>query len=129
MKKLILFSFFSFLFFVSFSQTEGDGKNMKVEMNQEAHYPQGDKALYDYLFKKVKYSEEAKTNKVSGEVMVSFWVEADSSLTKINIISDPGCGCGESLKELLSKLKFAPALVNGVPMRSKVILNVPVRAH
>jgi len=129
MKKIFTLAVFNMILFASYAQTEEDTKNMKVEMNREAHYVDGDQALYTFLFHNIKYTEEAKLNKIEGEAMVSFWVEADSSLSKINIISDAGCGCSESLKELLSKLKYIPALVNGVPMRSKVILNVPVRAH
>lgn len=106
-----------------------DKQNMEVKMTREAYYPEGDQALATYIFYNVKYSEEAKAKKVEGDMMVSFFVEADSTLSNIKILTDLGYGLGESVKELLSKIKYVPALVNGVPMRSKVIITVPLRAH
>jgi hypothetical protein len=108
---------------------DNTGQNMKVETTREATYPDGDNALYTYLFKNIKYTEEAKANKAQGDIMVSFIVETDSSITSMKVISDVGYGCGDGLKEVLGKMKYIPALVNGVPMRSKVIITVPVRAH
>lgn len=118
---LILFSFAS-------NAQDNSGQNMKVETT-DAHYPEGDQALTNYLFYNMKFSEEAKANKVQGDMMVSFFVEADSSLTNIKVITDLGYGCSDNMKALLEKVKYAPALVNGTPMRSKVIITVPVRAH
>jgi protein TonB len=112
-----------------FAQSGQGNKNMEVKMTREAYYPQGDPALYTYIFNQLKYSEEAKAAKVSGDVMVSFWVEKDSTLSDIKTLSDPGYGVGENLKGVLKTIKYVPALVNGVVMRSKVIITVPVRAH
>lgn len=113
----------------AFAQTENPGQNQTVEMTREAYYPEGDQALATYLFYNVKYSEEAKANKAEGEMMVSFFVEADSTVSNIKIIRDLGYGLGDSVKALLGKVKYVPALVNGVPFRSKVIITVPLRAH
>lgn len=121
--------FVLFLLAFSFAVYGQDTQNMKVEMTRDASYPEGDQALATYLFYNVKYSEEAKANKVEGDMMVSFFVEADSSLSNIKILTDLGYGCGESVKALLEKIKYTPALVNGTPMRSKVIITVPLRAH
>jgi len=114
---------------LALAQTGQGNKNMEVKMTREAYYPQGDQALYTYIFNNLKYSEEAKAAKVSGDVMVSFWVEKDSTLADIKTLSDPGYGVGENLKGVLKSVKYVPALVNGVVMRSKVIITVPVRAH
>jgi hypothetical protein len=110
---------------LAFSQ---DKQNMKVEQTKEAAYPYGDRALEDYIFKNLKYSEEAKAAKVEGEIMASIMVELDSSIT-VKIFKDPGYGIGADVKALLEKLKFGPALENGTAMRSKVIHNIPIRAH
>jgi hypothetical protein len=112
----------------AYSQTNTE-KNMEVKMTREAFYPEGDMALATYLFHNLKYSEEAKVNKVKGDVTISFFVELDSTLTNIKIMNDLGCGCQESLKELIGKLKYYPALVNGVPMRSNVLISVNIRAR
>jgi len=111
------------------TKSYNDSQNMKVETTREAAYPKGDHALFTYLFQQIKYTEEAKTNKAEGEVTISFFVEPDSSLSNFKILSDVGFGCGNAVKEALSKVKYTPAMVNGTLMRSKQILNVPVRAH
>jgi protein TonB len=102
---------------------------MKVEQTKEATYPNGDQALFTHIFNNLKYSQEARNAKVEGEMMVSIMVELDSSVTNVKIIRDLGYGIGADLKTILEKLKYGPALENGTAMRSKVILNIPVRAH
>jgi len=102
--------------------------NMKVE-TRDAFYPGGQETFDNYIFKHLTYTEEAKSAKSEAEVMVSFYVNSDSSITDIKVMNDPGYGVGEKLKELLKTMKFAPALANGTPIRSKMIMYVPVRAH
>jgi hypothetical protein len=126
MIRIILIAISCLGFSASFAQ---DAQNMSVKQTREAQYPKGDDAVYQYFFENIKYSHEAKTAKVDTEVMVSFMVEADSSISSIKVIRDPGFGIGESIKHILSKTKYIPAMENGVIMRSKVILNIPVRAH
>jgi protein TonB len=116
------------LSFSAYAQ-ENSKQNMKVEMTRDAYYPEGDKAFYTFVFHNLKYTDEARANKVAGDVMISFFVEADSSLTGIKVLTDLGFGCTENMKELLKNVKFIPALINGIPMRSKVLLTVPIRAH
>jgi protein TonB len=102
---------------------------MVVKQTREAQYLQGDAAVDQYFFDNLRYSDEAKHAKVDTEVMLSFMVEVDSTVSTIKVIRDPGFGVGEKLKELALRMKYIPAMENGVPMRSKVLLNVPVRAH
>jgi len=117
--------------FASQAQTKptSTGQNMKVETTREAQYPEGDEALFNHLYHDIRYSDEAKKNKAEGEITVSFYVEADGSVSNVKIIKDVGYGCGEAVKEALLKIKYVPAMVNGTVMRSKLLLNVPVRAH
>lgn len=102
--------------------------NMKVE-TQDAYYPGGQEAFDKYVFEHLTYSEEAKSARVEGQIMVSFYVGQDSSLSGIRVINDTGYGVGERLKEVLQTMKFVPALANGTVLRSKVMMYVPVRAH
>jgi hypothetical protein len=126
MNKVILITFFFLGFNVSFAQST---INMTVKQTREAQYIKGDAAVDQYFFDNLHYSDEAKHAKVDTEVMLSFMVERDSTITAIKVIRDPGFGVGDKLKELLLAMKYIPAMENGVIMRSKVILNVPVRAH
>jgi protein TonB len=126
MIKAILIAILFLGFNISFAQ---DTQNMSVKQTREAQYYKGDAAVDQYFFDNIQYSDEAKHAKVDTEVMLSFMVEKDSTISAIKVIRDPGFGIGERLKVLLSRMKYIPAMENGVIMRSKVILNVPVRAH
>lgn len=115
---------------LSFAQTSStDSQNFKVETSREATYPGGETELYKDIYINLKYSDAAIENKLETTVMLSLFVEQDSSITKISILNDPGFGAGDSLKTFLSNTKFVPALMNGKPFRTQVMLNVPLRAH
>lgn len=106
-----------------------DKQNMVVTTSQEPFYPKGEQALYTYIMYNVKYSEEAKKKYVSGNVELSFDVMPDSTIKNTRIIHDVGYGVGEEVKKLVEKLKFAPAIQMGIPVRMNVIMEFPVKAH
>lgn len=108
--------------------TSSDKQNMTVTQ-QDAFYPQGEQALYNYVMTHVRYSEEAKKNYLSGTVSLSFDVMPDSSVANVKIINDPGYGVGKEVKNLLEKLKFAPAVMMGVKVKSSLMMDFPVKAH
>lgn len=102
--------------------------NFTVQYNISAHYPDGDKALYEYIYKHLKYSDEAKQNKLEGSVLLSFDVMPDSTLTGFVVLSSPGYGIDQDLIRILQKLKFAPARSNGIPIKQNIMLSIPIRA-
>lgn len=111
-----------------FGQDTTDKQNMKVT-TQDAFYPKGEQQLYNYVMYNVKYSEGAKKMYLSGAVSLSFDVMADSTVSNVKIINDPGYGVGEEVKKLVEKLKFAPAIMMGVKVKSNLIMDFPVKAH
>jgi protein TonB len=128
MRKIVLTaSFLMFCSLVSFGQT--NNKNFEVSKTKETSFVNGEDDLYSFIFKHLKYSEEAKAKKIEGEVMVSFFVEKDSSISNIKIIRDMGYGCGDSIRALFKTIKYVPAQENGVAVRSNVMVNIPIRSH
>ena len=109
-------------------KSSSDKQNMTVT-SQDAFYPKGDQALYTYVMMNTKYSEEAKKNYVSGDIELSFDVMPDSSLANVKVIHDLGYGVGDEVKKLVEKLKFAPAIMMGVKVRTNVLMDFPVKAH
>ena len=105
-----------------------DKQNMQVS-TQDAFYPKGDQALYNYIMYNVKYPEESIKKYVEGNVELSFDVMPDSTIKNTKIISDVGYGVGEEVKKLLEKQKFAPAIMMGTKVKSNVIMDFPVKAH
>ena len=112
-----------------FAQEYDDKQNIEVKVTQDAHYPDGDSKLYQYIFSNVNYSEEAKANKIEGNVMVSFNVETDSTVSNVVVIAGVGHGVDEEVKRLLKGLRFAPAIQNGEATKMNLMMTFPVRAH
>ena len=110
------------------AQTTPDKQNMEVS-TQDAFYPKGDQELYNYVLYNVKYPEESIKKYVEGNVELSFDVMPDSTVKNAKVISDAGYGVGEAVKKLVEQLKFAPAIMMGMKVRSNVIMDFPVKAH
>lgn len=106
-----------------------DKQNIAVVTEQEPFYPKGDLELYKYVLNAVKYSDEAKQKFIEGEVMLSFDVLPDSTVSNANLISGVCCGINEEVQRVVKVLKFAPAMQNGIKMRMNVMMNFPVKAH
>ncbi len=106
-----------------------DPQNMKVTTTREPYYAKGEQALYNEVLMGIKYSDEAKKKYLEGEVMMSFDVLADSTVSNVKIISDPGYGVGDEVKNYVLKLKFVPALQMNKPVKMKVMMNFPIKAH
>jgi TonB family protein len=113
----------------SFSQSKNDTQNINVVTNSEPVYPKGDQELYMEVMNKTKYPEEAKKSYAEGEVTLSFDVKTDSTVSNVIIISGVGHGVDEEVKKLIEKLKFAPAIQNGKPVKMSTMYTFPVKAH
>jgi TonB family protein len=128
MKNLLILTLLV-LPFISFSQ-EGDKQvNFSMTTQQEAYYPKGDKALFEYFNKNIKYNQYAADKKITGTVIISFYVQADSTIVDASVLSGLGYGIDEEVIRCIKQLKFAPAIMNKTQMRSNVILNVNVKAE
>jgi TonB family protein len=127
-KKTIIFPFFAFLTASVFAQST-DPQNIKVVATQDPAYPKGEPALYNYVLMNVKYSDEAKKKYIEGEVMMSFYVNVDSTVSNTKIISGAGYGIDEEVKRVVSGLKFSPGMMNGKARKMQLIMSFPVKAH
>ena len=130
MKTILLIVFFQLLVIceVVAQDKNTDKQNMTVT-TQDAFYPKGEQALYNYVLMNTRYPEESKKNYVTGNVELSFDVMPDSTLKNVKIISDVGFGVGEEVKKVVEKLKFAPAMQMGMRVKMNLIMDFPVKAH
>ena len=133
MKQFIFISITSLLVFSAKAQETtkkgNDSQNMKVVTNSEPTYPKGEQALYSEIMYNLKYPEAAIKKYVEGEVMLSFDVKPDSTVTNVIIISGVGSGVDEAVKAYVSKLKFAPAIQSGMKIKMNTMYTFPVKAH
>lgn len=94
----------------------GDGIYTFVE--ETPKFPGGDSALYMFICMNLSYPDEAREQKIEGNVLLSFVIEKDGSVSNIKKITDIGGGCGDAAVEMLSKMpKWKPARYHGKPVR------------
>lgn len=106
-----------------------DKQNMEVVLEKEPAFPGGETALFKYFYDSLSYTQEAIELNLSGEVMLSFDVLPDSTISNALIISGLGYGIDEEVIRLIEKLKYAPSIQNGMQVKSNVILTLPLRAR
>lgn len=129
MKKITLLASLMISSLWLVAQEYNDKQNFEVKTTQEAQYPEGEQVLYKYIFDNVNYSEESKAADIEGNVMVSFNVQPDSSVTNAFVLSGVGYGIDEDVVRLLKELKFAPSIRNGLKVKMNLVYTFPVRAH
>lgn len=127
MKKITLVLFTLFLALTCLAQDYTDPQNMDVDYNRDAEYSGGINNFIVDLWNAMEYKQEAVDARVDGEVMVSFDIEADSTVSGVSIISGLGYGVDEEFERVLKTMKFSPALVEGNPVKQNMMLNVPIR--
>ncbi len=77
-------------------------------------YPEGEKAMFQYLAKNVKYSAYARENGYEGTVKVTFVVNSDGSLSNFVIQNSVGGGCDEEVLRVIRAMpKWTPGVKNG----------------
>lgn len=127
MKYLCIISLLVVIVFSAFSQDYPDPQNMNVSYNKEAEYPGGISLFISDLWNKMEYTQEAIDAKVDGEIMVSFDVKADSTVSGVIILSGLGYGIDEEFAKVLLSMKFAPASAEGNIINQNMIMNIPIR--
>ena len=69
---------------------------------------------------KARYTEQARTNRVQGTVVVSAVFTADGRITSIRVIRGLPDGLDEEAIKALHKFRFTPATKNGQPVSTKM---------
>ncbi|MFM2374957.1 MAG: hypothetical protein RLZZ165_53 [Bacteroidota bacterium] len=132
MRTLAPLLFFSAFVLSAFSQTEiqdGSPVNFVVKTTRDAEYPGGNAALYKSLGERMRYLPEMHEQRITGDIMVSFYVEPDSTTSGVKAMRDLGGGTKAEAERLIRETKFAPAIQNGKPVRQQVMLPVLFRIY
>lgn len=75
-----------------------------------------------YYKEKAKYTEEARSNRVGGVVVLTAIFNADGRITNIRVVRSLPFGLTEEAILALSKFKFRPAIKDGVPVSVRLSL-------
>lgn len=111
-----------------YSQNEyDDPQNMDINYSREASYPGGTTKLIGDIWKMMEFTDAAIEQKIDVEVMLSFDVNPDSTVSGIILLSKIGYGVDEELLRVFKTLKFLPALAQGKPIKMNVMMSLPIR--
>ncbi|NJN77564.1 MAG: TonB family protein [Saprospiraceae bacterium] len=89
-----------------------------------------DKKMLEFIYANVKYPSVARENNVEGTAVVSFVIKKDGSISNINVLRDPGAGCGEEAVRIINLMQNLPN--KWIPGRQgnenvRVQFNLPIR--
>lgn len=104
---------------------EGDAAGIVTVIDVFPKYPGGDDARLWFLRKNVHYPETALKAGAQGVVVVVFIIEADGSLSNIEVTKGVGGGCDEEAMRVVKLMpKWEPARRNGRSVR--VVVRMPI---
>ena len=66
------------------------------------------------------YPPQARKNGFEGDVVLRLLIDADGSIAKVDVVSDPGEGLGPAAEQAVRELRFSPAKVNGIAVATTV---------
>ncbi|KQC00147.1 TonB family protein [Pedobacter sp. Hv1] len=91
-------------------------------------YPGGIQTFYNYIQNNLRYPEKAIINNIEGMVVIEFDVTTTGTINNIKIIKDIGYGCAdEVVKVLKTSKKWNPALINAIPLKRKISIEIPFK--
>lgn len=103
--------------------------NFAVMETQEVRFKGTDEELVTYFLENVVFDDESVAANAEGEVMLSFSVNFDSTVINPVVIKKFGYNVDDQMVELVKKLKFVPAKMNGVLIKQNHMISIPLRAY
>ncbi|UOQ73783.1 energy transducer TonB [Hymenobacter cellulosilyticus] len=96
---------------------------MHVEVMPE--FAGGINALRQYMQRNLRYPKQALTNAVSGKVFVSFTVQADGSISDVQVMKGLGYGTDEEATRVVSSMPaWTPGRQNSRPVAVRYTLPI-----
>ena len=95
-------------------------------VKQMPSFPDGEKAMYEYIYKHISYPKLAREINISGKVVVQFVISKEGDIQDVNVVSGIGGGCNEEAMRVISGMpRWKPGKHNGEPV--PVTLSIPIR--
>jgi len=103
----------------------GDASGLNAAIDVYPRFPGGDEARLYYLRKNTRYPDAALKSEVQGVVMVVFIVEADGSVSNVNVTKKIGGGCDEEATRVTREMpRWEAGKRNGRSVR--VMVRMPI---
>ncbi|HNY44958.1 MAG: energy transducer TonB [Bacteroidota bacterium] len=128
MKKLKAIFILLFVASISiYAQNYDDPQNIDLQYNRDAEYPGGMNKFITDLWNSMSYTQEAIDARVDGTITISFDVEANGEVSKVDVIGGLGMGIDEEVANVIKAMTFTPALVEGKAVKMNLMFTVPIR--
>lgn len=101
-------------------KVEEDYDKLFTKVEIESSYPGGNSAWTRYLYKSMRYPQEAQDNDIQGTIVVQFIVDKDGNVSDVEAISGPTNGGlrDEAIRVIKKSGKWEPAVQNGRKVKS-----------
>ena len=97
-----------------------------VVVEDKPEFIGGESALFKYISENIKYPKVARENNIEGTVYVGFVVEADGSITDVDVKRGVGGGCSEEAVRVISAMPdWKPGRQQGQPVA--VAYTIPIK--
>ena len=108
--------------------TEPDENGIFQVVETQPEFPGGMAELMKYLQKNIRYPKICKEQRVQGRVIVQFVVNADSTITDVNVVKPVNPYLDqEALRVVKAMPKWKPGEQRGEPVRVRFTLPVTFR--
>ncbi len=102
-----------------------ESEEIFTTVEENPSFPDGLKAMYQFIARNLRYPEPARRFHVQGKVFVKFVVRKDGSVSDLQILKGIGFGCDEETVRVLGSMpKWNPGKQNGKPV--SVYFTMPV---
>ena len=97
---------------------EGGDKNKGPQdlfsLEVRPQYPGGDKAMYEFLGKNMRYPDRAKDIGIEGKVYISFIIDEFGNIGQVSVLRGIGGGCDEEAARVIKKMpRWSPGKQGG----------------
>lgn len=101
----------------------------KLDTTLEVKKQCAQQTLMAFVYRNVMYPLEARQNGIQGQVVVSFVVEKDGSLSYLRVLKDIGGGCGQAVLDVIqlmneASIRWVPGVNQGDTVRTRFTLPV-----
>lgn len=115
--------------FIGASSAEtSEDDHLFIDYHENAQFPGGEQACFQWLSENIKYPEDCLKEKVEGRVIVGFVVEKDGSITDVKTWKSPHPSLSKEAERVVKAMpKWQPARFNGEVIRSRFMLPIIFR--
>ncbi len=122
----MIFVAMSFLPSLSMAQATDQMEDVVSNPDVKPEYQGGNSAMFEFIQKNTTYPEQAKKEKVSGTVYVSFVIDKMGRVTQTKVVRGISHGCSEEAVRVVNAMpNWTPGTHAGKAVN--VLMNLPVK--